>query len=81
MATHRGNVIVPAIGTGLTTDDAQRPGIVTAGKWEDITRIPSALYIDPPPNSLVIYLEADEAEFIALGDDVIWYEELPPEVV
>lgn len=83
MATHRGHIIVPAVvlpdaGMG----PAQGPDITlpdTGDKWEDITGTPSALYIDPPPNSLIVYVEASEATFLALGDDVLWFEEIPPE--
>ena len=82
-ATHRGEVIVTAIGTG-TQEDPQRPDIdlPTEGwKWEDVTAVPSASYINPPPNSFIVYVEADEAKFLSLGDDTIWYEEIPVEAV
>ncbi len=74
--THQGHVVVTALGSGTEEDD-YRPDTPAGAGYEDVTRTPVALYKDPAPNTLVVKLYADEATFLALGDDVLWYEEIP----
>lgn len=75
--THQGHVIVPAIGSGTSQEDSYRPDVPAGAGYEDVTGTPAALYKDPAPNTLVVKLYADEATFLALGDDVFWYEAIP----
>jgi hypothetical protein len=86
--THQGEVFATMLprnpsATEEDADFAQRPDITfTAGLghgWDDVTGCPGRQLLDTP-NFSVYLVMADEAFFLGLGDDVIWYEEIQNEV-
>lgn len=85
MPTHQGHVLVT---TEAKNDPVWGPVqhvVVSLPDKGDVatdkTGLPGNLFVTPAPNTIVIELIANEPTFMALGADVLWYEEIPQEVI
>lgn len=73
-----GQVLADVIGAGTAVDNHRPdlPPLPAGSRWQDATNAPAELYAAAPAAMVVDVLTPDPAWFAALGDAVLWFEEV-----